>query len=221
MTESRQKTLHRRRKRVIEALKRDGPSTAGELAEGLQVTAMAVRQHLYELEKEGIVRHEACRGKDQARGQGRPSKRWRLTEAAAEFFPDGHGELVAGLLEDIRGTLGEEAMDRLVAQRTARQIADYSHRLADTDTLEARLQGLAALRNEEGYMAEVQRQDDGSYLLIENHCAICAAARSCTGLCASELACFQAVLGEEVRVERISHILSGAARCAYRVEARG
>lgn len=217
MTESRQKTLHRRRKRVIEALKRDGPCTAGALAEGLQVTAMAVRQHLYELEKEGIVRHEARRGD----GQGRPSKRWRLTEAAAEFFPDGHGELVAGLLEDIRSTLGEGAMDRLVAQRTARQIADYSRRLADVGTLQARLEGLAALRNEEGYMAEVQRQEDGGYLLIENHCAICAAARNCTGLCASELECFQAVLGEEVRVERISHILSGAARCAYRIEARG
>lgn len=217
MSEPRQKNLHRRRKQVIEALKRDGPCTAAELAGGLEVTAMAVRQHLYALEQQGIVRHEEIAGG----GKGRPSKRWRLTEAAAAFFPDGHGELVAGLMEDIRGTLGAEAMDRLVEQRTARQVADYGQRLAGAETLAARLEGLAAIRSQEGYMAEVARQDDGSLLLIENHCAICAAARACSGLCASELECFQAVLGDGVRVERISHILSGAARCVYRVEERG
>lgn len=216
MTESQGKSLHRRRRRVIEALKRQGPCTAAALAGTLDVTAMAVRQHLYELEKEGIACHEAVGGG----GKGRPSKRWRLTDAAAGFFPDGHGELVAGLMEDIRGTLGAQAMDRLVAQRTARQIADYGQRLAGTETLEARLRALAAVRNEEGYMAEVAGQDDGSFLLIENHCAICAAARACSGLCASELECFQAVLGADFRVERISHILSGANRCAYRVAAR-
>ena len=174
MSEARQKNLHRRRRRVIEALKRDASATAGELATELGVTAMAVRQHLYDLEAEGIVRHEAPRGA----GQGRPSKRWRLTEAAAQFFPDGHGELVADLMEDLRATLGEAAVEQLVAQRTARQIAAYAARLADAETLEARLEELAAVRNEEGYMAEVQLQDDGSFLLIENHCAICAAARA-------------------------------------------
>ena len=216
MPATQQKNLHRRRQRVIETLKRYGPATAGELAQELGVTAMAVRQHLYELESEGIVGHEAPR----SAGQGRPSKRWRLTEAAAEFFPDGHGELVAGLMEDLRATLGEEAIEQLVAQRTARQTADYAQRLSGAKTLAARLEGLAKLRSEEGYMAEVRRQEDGSFLLVENHCAICAAARACTGLCASELECFQSVLGEDVRVERTSHILSGAARCAYRVEAK-
>lgn len=214
MSQTARKSLHRRRKRVIEALKRSGPVTAAQLAEELEVTAMAVRQHLYELEKEGIAAHSA----EASETPGRPAKLWRLTEAAAAFFPDGHGELVAGLLEDIRGTLGEDAMDRLVAQRTARQTADYRQRLDGAASLHARLDGLAALRSEEGYMAEVAPQEDGSFLLIENHCAICAAAKACTGLCTQELACFQAVLGDEVRVERIDHILSGGARCTYRIE---
>lgn len=214
MTASRQESLHRRRRRVIEALKSSGPVTARDLAEELGVTDMAVRQHLYDLEKRGIVRHKAPRGA----GPGRPSKLWQLTEAAAEFFPDGHGELVAGLMEDLRATLGEAAVDRLVAQRTARQTAAYAERLSGARSLEARLAALAAARSEEGYMAEVKPQDDGSFLLIENHCAICAAARACTGLCASELECFQTVLGESVEVTRTSHILAGAARCAYRVE---
>jgi len=52
---------------------------------------------------------------------------------------------------------------------------------------------------------------------VENHCPICAAARLCTGLCREELNLFRKVLGRDVRIERISHILAGANRCAYRV----
>jgi predicted ArsR family transcriptional regulator len=57
---------------------------------------------------------------------------------------------------------------------------------------------------------------DGSFLLIENHCPICAAATACTGLCARELEVFQRVLGQ-VTIERTEHILAGARRCVYRV----
>jgi predicted ArsR family transcriptional regulator len=41
-------------------------------------------------------------------------------------------------------------------------------------------------------MAEVKTQADGSCLLIENHCPICAAAEACQGFCRSELEVFQA-----------------------------
>ncbi|HEY0106612.1 MAG TPA: hypothetical protein VGB91_11055, partial [Rhizomicrobium sp.] len=82
------------------------------------------------------------------------------------------------------------------------------------------LDALAKIRSAEGYMAQVRRDaDGGDWLLVENHCPICAAARLCTGLCREELALFQRILGRDVRIERISHILAGAGRCAYRVTA--
>ncbi|MDQ3753204.1 MAG: MarR family transcriptional regulator, partial [Acidobacteriota bacterium] len=70
---------------------------------------------------------------------------------------------------------------------------------------------------EEGYMAEVKSEDGGSYLLVENHCPICAAANACQGFCATELDLFRSVLGPGVEVERVEHIVSGDRRCAYRV----
>ncbi len=36
-------------------------------------------------------------------------------------------------------------------------------------------------------------------------------------LCRSELTIFRAVLGVDIIVERVDHILAGARRCAYRV----
>ena len=68
-------------------------------------------------------------------------------------------------------------------------------------------------------MAECTRMPDGSMLLAENHCPICAAASTCQGLCREELSLFRAVLGDKARVERTDHILAGARRCAYRITA--
>ena len=66
-------------------------------------------------------------------------------------------------------------------------------------------------------MAEVQRQRDGSFLLIENHCPISAAANVCPKLCDAEMEVFRAILGEGVTIERAEHIVAGARRCVYRI----
>ena len=77
---------------------------------------------------------------------------------------------------------------------------------------------LAQARSAEGYMAEVDTGDDGSLLLIENHCPICAAARQCQQFCRSELEVFQRVLGPDCAVGRVEHMLAGARRCVYLIK---
>ncbi len=208
----------RTRRGLIERLKQDGAQDASALAEALGVSAMAVRQHLYALEGEGLVTFE-----EEARPVGRPAKLWRLTPEADRFFPDGHAELTLHLLAALRETFGEAGMEKLLAARTAEQIAAYGRRVKPSDPLKTRLEALARIRTEEGYMAAVER-DGGNggagvdgFLLVENHCPVCAAARTCQGLCASELEVFRRVLGPGVTVERSDHILAGARRCAYRV----
>ena len=66
-------------------------------------------------------------------------------------------------------------------------------------------------------MAEVSRRRDGSFVLVENHCPICAAARACQGFCRDELGLFRRIL-VGAKVERTEHLLAGARRCAYRIE---
>ena len=62
-------------------------------------------------------------------------------------------------------------------------------------------------------MADWKMQEDGSYLFVENHCPICAAATTCQGFCRAERDVFSDVLNASV--ERTEHILQGARRCAY------
>ena len=203
------------RRTILELLKRQGPQDAQSLAEQLDISAMAVRQHLYDLQKSEFVSY-----REEARPLGRPAKLWQLTAGADAFFPDGHAELSVDLLRAMRQAFGEAGLEQLVAVRAAEQRQTYRRRLAEASDLEGRLEALAAARTAEGYMAEVISEADGSYLLAENHCPICAAARNCTGLCQAELEVFQAVLGEDVEIERTEHIPQGARRCAYRVRPR-
>jgi predicted ArsR family transcriptional regulator len=205
----------RARDRVLYQLKTRGEQTAARLAKKLAITPMAVRQHLAALEDEALVAF-----RDERRKVGRPARIWRLTDDASEHFPDSHAELTVDILDAVRRTFGDEGMDRLLATRAKKQLAQYRARLPQADApLAKRVAALASIRREEGYMAEWTRERD-AFLFVENHCPICAAAELCQGLCRDELALFRKVLGPGCRVERTEHILAGARRCAYRIEPR-
>ncbi|TQV79701.1 helix-turn-helix transcriptional regulator [Denitrobaculum tricleocarpae] len=167
-------------------------------------------------EEDGTAKAPKTGPKPQA-SAGRPVKRWRLTPAADSLFPDRHADLAVELIASIRETFGQDAMERLIASRSQSQLVSYRAALDGADSLEEKLTALAKARSDEGYMAEVLKDENGEYLLVENHCPICAAAKACTGICAAELSVFQDTLGPEIRLERVEHLLQGARRCAYRV----
>jgi predicted ArsR family transcriptional regulator len=210
--ETQQHGERKTRRAIVKLLKTDGPIDSAQLAERLGLTAMAVRQHLYALQSEGLVTAE-----ERPVPVGRPAKFWRLTREADRLFPEAYAELSVALIDALQDTFGAEGLNRVLVSRCARQRTDYARRIRTADTLEKKLKELARVRTEEGYMAEVRTEDGGSYLLVENHCPICAAAAACQGFCTTELDLFRSVLGPAVEVERVEHIVSGDQRCAYRV----
>ena len=197
--------------RMLGILKRRGPQRAADLASALGVTAEAARQQLVQLEQAGLVNSESPK-----RGVGRPSRVWSLTAAGHARFPDTHSELTVQLIGAIRGALGERALDRVIGMRQEGIRQSYRAALEGARTLGTRVARLAKIRAREGYMAEWRRDGDG-FLLVENHCPICAAATACQGFCRSELEIFRDALGGDAEVERVEHLLAGARRCAYRI----
>lgn len=206
------------RDQIMTLLKLRGAQTAADLAEELGVSPMAIRQHLQSLKAEAWVSYREDR-----RPMGRPVKLWHLTEQARSRFPDSHSDLVLDLLRSTERVFGEEGVNRIIAERQERQVQNYRQQLAECgagkDWKETAV-AIAHFRHQEGYMAEVLTETEDSLLLVENHCPICVAAQSCHGLCRAELEVFQTLLGSEVTVERVEHILQGDRRCAYRVEKR-
>lgn len=195
---------------ILFLLKTRGAKTAQQLADALELTSMGARRQLEAALEKGLVSFE-----DVADKVGRPSRRWLLTEAGHARFPDRHSDLTVQLIGQARAVFGEAGLERLIAAREQAIEAHYQMEVEDQHGLPARVEALARARDAEGYMAETETRDDGSVLLIENHCPICAAARECQNFCRSELEIFQRVMGEQCQVERAEHLLSGGRRCVY------
>jgi predicted ArsR family transcriptional regulator len=201
--------------RLLYQLKSRGPQTAATLAAACAITPMGAHKQLQALVSEGLVSFH-----DAPQGVGRPRRIWALSAAGHGRFPDRHGDLAVQLLRHAAEHLGPEALDTLIAAREAESEAQYRQRLAGANTLGERVQALAQARSEEGYMARAQPEGN-AWLLIEDHCPICAAATQCQGFCRSELALFQRCLGPGVQVERTEHVLAGGRRCTYLVRPGG
>ncbi len=201
------------KRRIIEHLKRVESTTAPEIAQAVDTTDTAVRQHLDALEQAGLVERIAS----PVSGRGRPPQHWKLAALSSELFPDRHGELTVELIAAVRDALGETGLKDVIAARSARQLAAYRLALPDdASSVRVRVRRLAGVRTAEGYLAEAVDDGDDT-LLIEHHCPICTAASSCQNLCRAELELFQQALGPDAKVERTQHLLSGDTRCAYRI----
>lgn len=198
--------------KLLYLLKTRGGMSSQHLASLQGLTSMGVRKQLLLLQAQGLVQ---CALKKT--GVGRPAQIWQLTESGHARFPDRHGELTVQLLTLLVEQLGQPALDTLIQAREQQSLLRYQSQLAACADLPAKVAALATMRNEEGYMAEVQAEEGGSWLLLENHCPICAAARQCQGFCRSEWAQFQQLFAAEASVERVEYQLAGGARCVYRI----
>lgn len=197
--------------RVIWMLKTAGPQPLTAIATELNITTEGARFQLLKLAGEGLVQSSTV-----SKGRGRPQQIWTLTKEGEGRFPDAHAELTVKLISTIRETLGEEALNAVIEANSRNGLRKYMSEVGSAAHLEERIARLAGIRDQEGYMVEYVKDDEG-YLLIENHCPICAAATACQDFCRYELKTFQAVLGEHVDIQRVDHILAGARRCAYRI----
>ena len=198
---------------VLALLKREGPVSADALAETLGVTAMAVRQHLYALAQEGLATHT-----EEARARGRPVKLWAATAKADAQFAESHAALAVDLIGQMRKAFGEEGLDKLLRLRPAEQEKVYRTETGSKKTLKARLEALAKIlaRAKATWPRSgvIRRRADGCW---SRTIARSAPRRDSARAFAVRSSPVPAVLGRHIRVERISHIIAGATRCAYRV----
>lgn len=201
--------------KVLFCIKTKGPISTSVIANDLNMTGEAARQHIQKLTSMGLVEGAQCLSQT---GAGRPRQNWVLTELGHQRFPDTHAQLALQLIDSVRIIFGDDGLERLIQQREAESREKYVARCQDLP-LKERLEALAVVRSEEGYMAKVEQEGE-DWLFIENHCPICAAATACQNFCRSELALFQEVIGKGASIKREQYLLEGAGRCVYRISVR-
>jgi predicted ArsR family transcriptional regulator len=197
--------------KFLKLLKTRGPQSSAALAMELGITGEGARFQLTKMAEEGLVQ-----AIQESKGVGRPTQMWSITEKGNEHFPDKHAAFSAQLLEAMQEVLEPAQMSAIVSLREKKANGKYVETLKNIPDLEEKISRLSELRNSDGYLAEWDKEE-GGFILIENHCPICAAAQRCADLCEAEMNTFKEIFGQNVSIERVDHIIAGARRCAYKI----
>jgi DeoR family suf operon transcriptional repressor len=206
-------TLAPTRRQILESLKKKGELAADELAAQLQLTTSGVRQHLVALTSDGLVAHREVR-----EGPGRPRHCYHLTSAADSLFPRAYSDLTNELL-GYASDDDPELVERLFDRRRKRRVAGAKQRLKGK-TFDEKVEELARILDEDGYLADFQPRPEGEgFLITEHNCAILGVARRYGQACSSEIGFLREAL-PEAKIERIQHMIAGAHSCAYEVTPR-
>ncbi len=201
------------RREILQFLKRNGEANTEALSAHTRITPSGARQHLAALEQDGFI---TCR--DDRDGRGRPRKIYALTDAGDGLFPRAY----EGLTNELLDYLNEENPDllmRIFDRRGHRRLDRASVRIAGL-SFAGKVAELAAILDEDGYLADFIARPDGSYLIREHNCAVLAIAERHQHACSSELEFLQALL-PEATVTRVAHRIAGGHFCAYEVRHNG
>jgi predicted ArsR family transcriptional regulator len=196
---------------ILTLLKRNQELTVSSLATTLDVTEMAVRRHLRELERDELI---SSRLEKQA--MGRPIHKYFLTDKGSETFPRNYSDLSLGILQDVERLSGSKMVDQLFEQRRDRLFEKYE---ADIQgTFRERVEALARIQSQAGYMVEYKELEDGTFEFIEYNCPISQVAKEYPIACTCEQQLFKRLLVTE-HVERKSCIAKeNTPCCVYKVK---
>jgi DeoR family suf operon transcriptional repressor len=192
---------------------RAGERTAEELAQSLEVTPNAVRFHLVELEKAGLVAQRRVR-----RGPRKPSHGYSLTATAEALFPKQYDAVLNAVLQDVREGSGTREVASLFRRLGRRLASEHAHRFAGL-TPQERIAEAVGLLGEMGGAASVTAgPSTGQLTIAGTSCPLGAVVErhpECCGLLEAFLA--EALPDSEVREACQKDRALGAPRCRFEI----
>lgn len=195
---------------ILLAIKQQGEATAGDLAESADLAVTTVRQHLNRLQDQGLLEHRS-----EARGRGRPTHLYRLSERAERLFPSVDAQILNRLLDFLSREGHHRAIDAFFREFWDERADEFRQRLeqAEDSGLAVRLEILEAFLTEQGFMPEIEQDGDGEITIRECNCPLAEAVESTRLPCRLEAEFLEMVVGQPL--ERVSYIPDGHDACTY------
>jgi predicted ArsR family transcriptional regulator len=207
------------KQQILVLLKRTGSATVEEAAGALSVASMTARQHLINLERDGLIASERVR-----RSQGRPHYLYTLTEKGEEAFPRRYDLLASSLLDEVGeidpGDLVDlSARDRrsLLIQRSADRLAERFRFDTESRSLLERVQAVTDVLGTIGGFAEWLHTDAG-YEIRDYNCVFASLLDDVDGCCEGHVRLITQLLKWPVTHESVE---SERVRCCRYVVSQG
>jgi predicted ArsR family transcriptional regulator len=196
----------RTRDAIARSILENGPSTASTLSKRLALTPAGIRRHLDLLVADGVLEARDPRV-GAARGRGRPSKVFLMTDEGRSQFEHSYDDLAVAALKFMATHSGDHLVTAFAQSR-----AEDIERKA-TPFLAKRSKKIDALANfltEQGYAASVEKRGTGEEI-CQHHCPIAHVAAQYPQLCEAETEAFSRLLG--THVQRLATIAHGDGVC--------
>jgi predicted ArsR family transcriptional regulator len=166
----------RRTRELIIARLRRGARTIDDLATELGLTDNAVRPHVAQLEREGVVSTAGVRRSGSA---GKPASLYELTPHADRGATPAYQPVLSALLVELSARLDDAQLDSLFSDVGARLAAGAGDAHGD---LASRVRTAATVLARLGGDAEVEPLGDG-FFIRGFACPMATAVDSCSGVC--------------------------------------
>ncbi|MGI0068598.1 MAG: helix-turn-helix transcriptional regulator [Thermoplasmata archaeon] len=197
---------------ILLHLKQSGSTSLAELARTAGISKTAALGHLALLESQGWIERSFRRG-----AVGRPPVCFQLSPRSTQLFPQSYSEVSRAALDFIERRLGRPAVVELLQER-AHDLADRNRSRVSAHRLSERVERLATVRSEGGYMAEVGTRRQGAVELMEHNCPVLALVGRYPEACDIERRMFESVLRAQVGVSH--RIVAGDAVCRFWIRER-
>ena len=204
---------------ILTALKRYGSMTVKEMAAGFRMSYMGIKQHCLALEKEGYL--DTWRRPSPV---GRPEMLYRLTDKGRQLFAGEGNRLTLAVLDAVQQTYGPAAPTKILFGIFAQTTDEYRKKVRGMN-LGERAASLARLRDEEGYLSELEQDETtgsdgnapgapGTLRIVEFHSPVENLLRRFPILARLERELFERVLSCPVRREE-AEAPAGMYRCTF------
>lgn len=152
---------------ILNALKRTRGLSVNQLVERMKMSYMGIKQHCLTLERDGYL--DTWR---RPQKMGRPEMVYRLTRRSHALFQADSNAFTLDLLRSIEEIHGPNAPEKLLYNLFERKTKLLNERVRG-ETIEERAKSLAAIRDEEGHMAQfVNSLAEGGSQILECHSPI-------------------------------------------------
>jgi len=201
--------LHENQKKILDfLLERSDGVTLEEIAEHLEVTKTAAKEHLLKLDHHGYIQFTDVKG-----NVGRPRRLYSLSPAGQEVFPRQYSWLSNVLLELLAQDFGPKVVSKIMRDLGKKVAASMRERFEGKPRPEMLAEVSKAL-NELGYRSYLKQSDVRKGAVIEaNNCVYHSVAKAHPELCQFDIQFLESSTGLKVKME--SCIARGGSICRF------
>jgi predicted ArsR family transcriptional regulator len=197
---------------ILAFLKQSDGGQVADVAKFLRISYEGARQHLTQLEKDGLIKKRVLRPEHAS--AGRPVARYALSMKGEQFLPKQYDELTTAFIDALAERLGPAALKQVLGTITDKRVAEWTPRLEGKSLME-RIKALEQVYGDDDPYMSAEIGSDGAIRLIERNCPFLNVASRRPVLCSVTVCTLQRLLGfKVVREERFQ---SGHGRCVFRV----